>query len=158
MTSIPTEIYDLIQEHQTAAPVQLGKLAKALGLTVKSSTLPAGISGEIRPSGDGYMIKVNRHDSSGRQRFTLAHEIGHYVLHRDHIGAGISDDALYRSNLSDAREAEANRFAADLLMPRNLLDAEIAARGPTPLSEKVPELAAHFGVSERAMKIRLGLA
>lgn len=157
MTMIEPQIKQTIQEHQASAPIPLGRLAKSLGLEVKLSTLPAGISGEIRPSGSGYVIKVNRHDSAGRQRFTLAHEIGHYVLHRSEIGSGIADDALYRSKLSDAREAEANRFAAELLMPYALLQPQIAALGNIPLSEKAPQLASLFGVSETAMKIRLGL-
>src|SRR5215217_1945633 len=109
---------------QVEAPVKLSELGKALGLSIKAATLPVGISGEIRPSPDHpgrYVIRVNRHDSPERQRFTVAHEIGHYLLHRNQIGNGITDDVLYRSTLTDRREAEANRVAADILMPSHLV-------------------------------------
>ena len=94
-----------ILRFQEQTPVDLAGLARHFGLVVKAATLDPGKSGEIRPSGGGsYIIKVNRHDSVGRQRFTVAHEIAHFLLHREHIGTGISDDALYRSNQSDQIE------------------------------------------------------
>lgn len=158
---IDQDAAELIRNLQNELPIKISGIAKALGLTVRASTLPVGISGEIRPNPaeDGkYIIKVNRHDSPARQRFTVAHEIGHFLLHRDQIGGGIQDDALYRSTLSDRREAEANRLAADLLMPTALLE-DAMARARLLGAEDVPSyLAKQFEVSEAAMKIRLGLA
>ncbi|MFN7390175.1 MAG: ImmA/IrrE family metallo-endopeptidase [Brevundimonas sp.] len=139
--------------------MKLSAIARELGLQLKASTLPAGVSGEIRPDGaGGFVIKVNRHDSSRRQRFTIAHEIAHYLLHRDQIGMGISDDALYRSSLSDAREAEANRLAADLLMPANAVQVEVDNARQLQVEDIVAFVADKFEVSEAAMKIRLGLS
>jgi hypothetical protein len=148
----------VIRAHQDSFPVRLATLARALGVPVQASTLKPGISGELRPDGQGaYVIRVNRHDAPVRQRFTVAHEIAHFLLHRDHIGTGISDDVLYRSGLSDQREAEANRLAADILMPDEAVrQAYHAARGQEG-DEAVLELAARFGVSEAAMSIRLGM-
>lgn len=147
-----------IEAQQQNLPVKLSAIAQSFGLKLISSTLPAGISGEIRPNGSsGYAIKVNRHDSARRQRFTIAHEIAHFLLHRDQIGDGISDDALYRSNLSDIREAEANRLAADILMPANAVQAEVALARQQQVEDIVAYLAGRFEVSEAAMKIRLGL-
>lgn len=149
---------DLIARHQAEIPVKLGAIARDLGVRVLSSTLPSGISGEIRPRDGGFVISVNRHDSSRRQRFTVAHEIAHYLLHRDQIGSGIQDDVLYRSSLSDQREAEANQLAAEILMPRTKV--ELALRDVTnlPETEKISALSEKFGVSDVAMRIRLGLA
>ena len=48
--------------------------------------------------GDGYRIVVNSGHNRVRRRFTAAHELGHYVYHRDLIGDGIYDDAAYRTN------------------------------------------------------------
>lgn len=154
---LPVELQSLIEGYQRSAPVDLRGLAKALGLTVKAATLPPGKSGEIRPDGaGGYIIRVNRHDSQGRQRFTVAHEIAHYLLHRDIIGTGISDDALYRSNQSDAVEAEANRLASDIVMPSKLvLNAAKVAEG-IGVSDICSQLAETFQVSAAAMKIKLG--
>lgn len=145
---------EIILEAQRELPVRVGDIARKLGLPVKASTLPAGISGEIRPAGGSFEIKVNRHESRGRQRFTVAHELAHFLLHREHIGAGVSDDALYRSSLSDAREAEANRLAAQILMPRERIRAAFAET-TGPIEERIKALSEIFGVSEAAMSIRL---
>lgn len=142
------------------APVRLSALASALGLRVISAQLPSGISGEIRPDPEtraGFSIRVNKNDPARRQRFTVAHEIGHYLLHRNEIGDGITDDVLYRSSLSDSREAQANRLAADLLMPDRLVALwkdKAAALGE---EDVVSFLADKFNVSTAAMKIRLGI-
>ena len=149
-----------IKGYQEGGPVKLSALARSLGLSVKAATLAPGISGEIRPnpeSGGNFIIRVNRHDSSRRQRFTVAHEIGHYLLHRDQIGSGISDDVLYRSSLSDHREAEANRIAADILMPRHLVDQYIEEAKILGIEDIVGHVSEKLEVSEAAMKIRLGI-
>lgn len=149
---------DLIHRHQNGFPVKLSSLAREFGLKVVASTLPPGISGEIRPSGSGFTISVNRHDSSRRQRFTVAHEIAHYLLHKDQIGDGISDDVLYRSSLSDWREAEANRLAAEILLPREAVNSKVQESHGLSEGEMVSLLAGEFGVSEIAIRIRLGLS
>lgn len=157
---LPEEIQATIFAHQIQVPVKLATIAKALGVSLRASTLPPGISGEIRP-GDNpgeYIIKVNRHDGSRRQRFTIAHEIGHYLLHREQIGKGIKDDALYRSSLSDFREAEANRLASDMLMPEHLVSEELGSARAQEVEDVVSYMADKFEVSEAAMKIRLGLS
>jgi IrrE N-terminal-like domain len=151
---------EVIQPFLEEIPVRIATMAKALGIDVKSASLPPRISGQLqRLTGNesGFRIRVSRHEAPSRQRFTIAHEIAHYLLHRDHIGDGIEDTILYRSTLSDAREAEANRLAAELLMPavkiRESLNELNLAR--TAASAKV--LAEKFEVSEAAMSIRLGL-
>ena len=152
------EARNLIESAHAALPVKLSALASNLGVRVVASTLPAGISGELRPTTDGsYVISINRHDSSRRQRFTVAHELAHLLLHRDHIGTGIKDDALYRSGLSDAREAEANRLAAEILMPMSLVKQKLQAHGGVATEDVVAKLAVEFGVSDAAMRIRMGL-
>ncbi|MCK6232821.1 MULTISPECIES: ImmA/IrrE family metallo-endopeptidase [Stenotrophomonas] len=154
--SLDREQRELIQAAQRQMPVKIGALAKAFGLNVLASTLPAGISGEIRPVASSYQIKVNRHDSAARQRFTLAHELAHFLLHRAEIGEGISDDVLYRSSLSDQREAQANRLAADILMPLELVRRETQARAGMSRADLIADLAELFSVSTVAMEIRLG--
>lgn len=158
--TLKPEVRELVEKHHTDIPVKLAGIAKDLGLTLLASTLPVGVSGEIRPdsaSRSGYAIRVNRHDSSRRQRFTIAHEISHYLLHEDQIGDGITDDVLYRSSISDAREAQANRLAADILMPQALVSAWIDRARAMGVEDISTYLAERFDVSEAAMKIRLGL-
>ena len=156
--SLDPRVRMLIENFQREAPVDLMGLARALGLTVKAATLGPGKSGEIRPEGAGaFIIRVNRHDSLGRQRFTVAHEIAHYLLHRELIGSGISDDALYRSNQSDRIEAEANRLAADIVMPTKLVTNALNVAARLGVEDLKSQLAASFQVSPAAMGIKLGI-
>lgn len=146
-----------IEAFQDAPPVRLPDLARALGVPVKAATLGPGISGEIRPNDDdGFIIRVNRHDPPKRQRFTVAHELAHFLLHRDEIGNGIEDDVLYRSSLSDRREQQANRLAADILMPGQLVAEAREAAEEKGVGDVVLYLADLFAVSEAAMRIKIG--
>lgn len=151
---------EVVAQFTSEIPVRVGALADALGLGVLRSTLQPGISGQIEPSNDypsGFVIKVNRHEAKHRQRFTIAHEIGHFMLHRDKIGSGIKDTKLYRSKLSNSMEAEANRYAANLLMPISELRKHLAELNLPRNQESANMLAGIFGVSNDAMEIRLGL-
>ncbi|GAB5481992.1 MAG: hypothetical protein Pars92KO_17490 [Parasphingorhabdus sp.] len=149
------ETKDKIEVFQEKGPVKLSLIAQALEVEVKSATLKPGISGEIkRKDGDGYRIRVNRHDPKKRQRFTVAHELAHFLLHQDQIGDGIEDDKLYRSTLSDRTEQEANRLAAEILMPRNLVEDALEAAEEKGVGDKVLFVADELNVSESAMAIR----
>ncbi|BDW95375.1 hypothetical protein MACH10_10600 [Thalassospira tepidiphila] len=157
---VDSEAREIVLGAVTSRPVRVGQLARDLGLEVKSATLPSGISGEIRKSStapSGYKIKVNRHEVKPRQRFTIAHEIGHYLLHRDEIGDGISDTVLYRSSLSSSIEAEANRVAADILMPFSLVWRDWDQCASHSDEDKISILSEMYDVSEIAMRVRLGL-
>lgn len=136
------------------APVDLMAMSEALGLTVDmAAKMGTEQSGRILRKGNGksgYHIEVNGSHSDYRKRFTLAHEVAHFLLHRDLIGDGIEDSALYRSRLGDPAEYEANRLAAQILMPaplvRNVYKAGL---------KWLAGLSAAFAVSEEAMRIRL---
>ncbi len=156
---LPNAMQGRLEGFQRDLKVPLGQIAENLGLIVKLSTLPANISGEIRPSREaeaGFIIKINRHEAKTRQRFTLAHEIAHFLLHRDKIGNGISDNVMYRSSLSNDLEAQANRLAADLIMPWNTLSNHIRGKNLND-SAILKTIAEEFGVSTIALRIRLGM-
>lgn len=146
----------IIRTHQKSIPVETVDVANALGLKVfRVPGWPNELSGMIRKNDDregGFDIFVNAAHPQTRRRFTIAHEIAHAVLHPHLIGDGITDDALYRSGLSNSVEAQANRLAADILMPRDILREKIA-QGITGVSD----LARLFNVSEQAMAIRVGV-
>ncbi|MEQ1298470.1 ImmA/IrrE family metallo-endopeptidase [Acinetobacter soli] len=155
--SLCSEYQQLLETHQTTYPVQLGAIAKALGIKILSSTLRSDISGEIRETNGEVTIKVNRHDAKTRQRFTVAHELSHYFLHRDLLKDGIVDDVLYRSSHSTSIEQEANRLAADILMPIHLLNKLVLqCNHEKETSRKIEYLAQELNVSITALKIRLG--
>lgn len=95
----------------------------------------------------GKVIIINPADSLVRQRFTVAHELGHALL--DNVGVHERSERSY--NLTNYRETEArmNRFAAALLMPeKSVRDAHL-------LGKDLEEMANIFGVSQIAMRIRL---
>lgn len=146
----------LVREHQNEIPVQTLPIANALGLKVyRVPNWPNELSGMIRRNDEsrgGFDIYVNASHPEVRRRFTIAHELAHVILHPNLIGDGITDDALYRSGLSNSVEAQANKLAADILMPRDKL-SEYISQGIT----NVAELARTFNVSEQSMAIRLGV-
>jgi len=145
----------LIENYQTDFPIMLGRLASDLGLIVKRATLPANISGEIKEIGNDIIIRINRHDAKTRQRYTLAHEIAHFLLHRHLLKTGISDDVLYRSAQSNEVEAEANRLAADILMPMSKVEFLMKRHASLKGEILYQTLADELDVSTTALKIRL---
>jgi hypothetical protein len=147
----------VIASYQTNAPVDVVKLADSLGIKVWQMRLPEGVSGKIfldplNGGPSGYSIGVNGEDPFTRKRFTVAHEIAHYVLHRDHIGSGLTENAMYRSKLGTREEVQANKLAADILMPYPLIQ-KLAKEGVN----SIESMAARLQVSVAAMKIRLGV-
>ncbi len=147
------EIEKTIIEFKKKIPVRIYKLARELGLEVyKTTQLPEGFSGCIYEEDGSYVILTNKKDHIHRRRFTVAHELAHFILHRDQIGDGIVDDGLYRSKLSGPLEREANAYAADILMPM-----EDIIKAIDDGANSVSELAEKFYVSEAAMSIRIGI-
>ena len=148
------EIDKIVQEHQKSAPVKIFDLARTMGIKVrKSSSLGDEISGLIRKNSDGsYTIITNADHPITRRRFTVAHEIAHFALHRDLVGNGVADDALYRSGLSGSLERQANNYAANLLMPWHLINNAVEEG-----ANSIEELAEKLKVSRTAMSIRLGI-
>ena len=105
---------------------------------------------------------MNKKQAPARQRFTLAHELAHALLHP---GKEVRFDKDFRVNLRseasglgvDVEEIEANFFAASLLMPRRFLQADPeAALVDVEDARAVARLATRYGVSPHAMTIRLG--
>jgi len=151
---------DKIAMYIDDVPVKLGAIARELGVTVKLSTMKPGLSGHIQKDESGnYVIKINRHETRERQRFTLAHEISHFLLHKDIIDQledGIEDNVLYRSGAPERKEYEANRLAAEIVMPERVVKAKVEALGGPVSEEMIEKMAEIFQVSKAAMEIRLG--
>ena len=157
----PGEAFEITKRYATEAPVRVFDLARALGLGPVPLPLPNNISGMIRRREDGeWEIVVNSIHPLVRQRFTVAHEIGHFIFHRNRLANGVSDTLAYRADdvelpnpdIGWEQERQANNFAANLLIPTAFLQAATAA-GIT----DDEELARQFQVSRPAMRIRLGL-
>lgn len=157
MNHLSHQIEEIISDHQKSYPVDVVEIALDLGIKVYSAYGTEELSGKIirneKMGGDsGYAIFVNDMDSPVRKRFTIAHELAHYILHKKEIGDGIVEDALYRSGLSTKQESEANKLAADILMPWHLINQALNEPFKT-----IKDLAERFKVSPSAMSIRLGI-
>lgn len=132
-------------------PVDPVRIARQLGIDVIDANLAGDVAGAIvKESGKDAVILVNQFDHPNRKRFTVAHELGHfvqksedtfeYVDRRDTLSSmGVSPDEMY-----------ANAFAANLLMPEDEIKRLIKEEKTSDL-----EMAMRFGVSREAMKIRL---
>lgn len=157
----------MLEQYKSSFPVQVGKLAEELGLTVVSTTdLPKGMSGSISKEDDGYVIYVNARQPLRRQRFTIAHEIGHYLKHKSYLDQtdeilNPAKKAILRRNDEGAaaakdteerrREYAADKFAGDLLMPEETFkDVWFKA-------QCLKDVADYFGVSEMAANVRAAL-
>ena len=148
----------IVNYFRSKIPVDVQGLALALGIKVREAYLSNNVSGMICKTDRGWEITVNARHGATRKRFTIAHEIGHFVLHRSLIGDGNVDDRAYRSDgsvknnrIGPREETEANRFAANLLMP-----ADAIIRLQNDGIDNTVEMARRFNVSDGAMTIRLG--
>jgi Zn-dependent peptidase ImmA (M78 family) len=136
---------------------------------VRVMDLDDDISGALLPISEGkWLILVNKDHPITRQRFSVAHELGHLFLHQyrvPHADRTMKLRDAQSSQGSAFEEIEANQFAAELLMPRELLlkalDGHVIeyepdnAKDASSLNNLVKGLAKRFKVSEQAMMIRL---
>lgn len=141
---------------QHMPPIDPVKIANAAGVSVYLNDFGPedgeNVAGSIVIQNGRPKIYVSRKDSFVRQRFTVAHELGHLAM--GHLtnadGKLIEDEARQRSSAWDIQERDANAFAADLLMPYALLRDAIGAG-----IQDIDKLSLLFGVSSQAMRIRI---
>lgn len=158
-----------------APPVPVERIASALlGLYIDEAddlrALPGAPADQGRLSGmldaEAMVIWVDRGEgrsSPGRRRFTIAHEVGHLLLHVPVVHEGFCDRTADIQEIEEdppaarlptlrRREREANLFARELLMPESLVNEQARATG-----FNLPALADRFEVSVPAMRLRLRL-
>jgi Zn-dependent peptidase ImmA (M78 family) len=160
LQNLSPDLRMVLEKYLSTYPVKLGSLASEIGVgSIKVAGMRTGISGQIMKEGNDYIIRVNRNEARERQRFTIAHELAHFMLHRHIIDSspnGITDTVLYRSGASERIEYEANRLAADLVMPMKLIEKKLNDDfGGVVTEATIENLAASFEVSKSAMEIRL---
>jgi Zn-dependent peptidase ImmA (M78 family) len=159
----------ILEKHNVQrAPVDVRAIASAYA-TVVDRILDPEISGVVAPIDQGkWIIVVNSGHPSVRRRFTIAHELGHILLHgytAPHADRTFRFRDARSSEGSALEEIQANQFAAELLMPRPLLlkatssyelyHAPSSAGDDEAFEACVANLAKHFKVSRQAMTIRL---
>jgi Zn-dependent peptidase ImmA (M78 family) len=143
-------------------PVDVEAIAKSLGLKVIPYDLGEGVSGLLAIQEGLATIGYNPAEAPVRVRYTIAHEIAHFDLHRDQSDLFVDKQLIYRSQQSgdtpekQQMEQEANVFASALLMPSNLLRKEVEkAKLDLASDDAIKKLADKFEVSTTAMAIRI---
>lgn len=154
---------ELVRQFTSSGIVDVKGLIAALGIQYEERPMATGASGEITCQNGEFKIAVNSLDIEPRKKFTAAHELAHYLLHRDlletrgklnrHTDVLFGENAKYNPPMpfSPTHEVQANRYAAELLMPASRVRK--MWRGEE--VDNYQEIAAALGVSGKAMKIRL---
>jgi Zn-dependent peptidase ImmA (M78 family) len=135
----------------TAPPVDLRAIAEANGIQYyEVEEFPDSVDALIIEDGRMVYAAVNARQHLHRQRFSLAHELGHFFLHRDFRyddDVTIDNPPSEQNDIGskDPAEAEADLFAGELLVPLSMLKLHVR--------KDVPELARIFSVSQQVMAI-----
>ena len=161
MTDLQASESELLVDFMAKPGGDVFSLIEKLGIELVRDTSLGSKSGLIEYDDGAFKISVNAWENPRRQKFTAAHEVAHYVLHRDllkkngHLNR--HTDTLFgdpSENVSapfnDTHEVQANRYAARLLMPARLVRQYFKAE-----AGNVDRLSDVFEVSKAAMKIRL---
>lgn len=151
----------LRSENVGEPPVPVERLARRLGAQLRYEPFEGDLSGLLFREADRVVIGVNSLHPKTRQRFTIAHELGHLVLHTDDA---IHVDKKFRVRLRDEVSAQAidpaeiaaNTFAAELLMPAAMLKRDVTGHTlDFEDDEFIRSLAHRYKVSLQAMIFRL---
>ncbi len=161
---IDQRVAELLQGRNIVAPpVAVDDIAKGLGAQVVYENFKGEISGLLVRRGNSIVIGVHKQQPHTRRRFTIAHELGHLVMHSGglepvHIDKGFDMHLRSRasSTAEDVAEIEANAFAASLLMPREMVMADVDGQMLDFEDPRlVKRLAGRYEVSTQAMTFRL---
>lgn len=153
-TSRPTlgqiSIEELLERSGSrGVPVNVAGLAEYLGLDVVEEPMDDEMSGYLEFRGGRWVAGLNIYHHPNRKRFTLAHEIAHFILHRDEKQRFVDEVFARRQGGADPKEREADTFAAEILMPESAFRSAITAG-----VKSVQELAARFSASTAAVQVR----
>jgi Zn-dependent peptidase ImmA (M78 family) len=155
---------NILQEHNiNTVPIQIDQLIEKRNLTIKYSDLGEGVSGVLLIRDEVGVIGINKLDSEVRKRFTKAHELAHFELHRNNKALFIDKKGftvLFRDNNSKTGEfkieQEANAFAAAILMPEKYIIEEVQKNNYDLFEDAcIIKLAKKFEVSTTAMTYRI---
>lgn len=131
------------------APLDVEDLTDKLGITINLKSLRNDLSGILyKDDVDKWIIEVNQLHHKNRRRYTIAHELGHYILHK-HLKDRFEDEIFFRGGEPSNEEYQANEFASCILMPEQKFRQLIKDGVNT-----IETLASEFQVSTIALRIR----
>ena len=148
----------ILKENKISSlPIKLEKILNRYNIGLGYSVFEDTLSGLLYKKNDKHIILVNSNHPPVRQRFTIAHELGHYFLDH-HSNLFIDKGNLYRNDKSSEGnlrwEKDANKFAAELLMPEELM-IDLVEEKKLEDDEDLVELAKELEVSTQALTYRL---
>lgn len=162
---IESKANDLLKQFSiNKPPIPIVDIVLGMGLGIEEDEFGESVSGFIVSKSNKNVIGVNSSESEVRKRFTIAHELGHFLLHSNKKDFIFISKVHYRNDLSSTgelrKEREANSFAASLLMPEELIKKEIQriekrSKKELSIEELSDQLAKKFNVSQVAMTYRL---
>lgn len=145
---------DLLKELGVTEPqeIDIEAIAEYCGATVTYGSL-TGSEARIVGADDRAIITVTRSTSRGRERFSAAHELGHWLRDAGEIALLCNPDAAFDESSGVNRETRANDYAADLLLPKAMFHPRAKDRSMT--LQTVSALADTFTTSVTATALRL---
>lgn len=157
---------EIVRDHMRDAPVNVAAIFADLGVEYVEDRILSGESGWIECVDDKFKVLVNSSESPQRKRFTAAHELAHYLLHRDLLKSGRANrhtDRLFGEAAAHNRDApfqrrhevQANKLAAQIIMPASRIREVWEGHPQSNQTAKVEDIARQFDVSKAAMEIRL---
>lgn len=131
-------------------PLDVAAVAEKFGIRIEYVSLKDDLSGIFYKDEENncWVLHVNEEHHPNRRRYTIAHELGHFCLHR-HLKQVFEDKIFFRGGESSKMEWQANDFASAILMPEEEFRGEVRSG-----KRKVEELAKVFQVSTLALRIR----
>lgn len=139
----------------TEVPIPIEHIAYLLGLRI-SRAPSTEFSGLLLRKDGKALIGVNSSEAQVRQRFTIAHEIGHFVLHPQKDAFVDFRQSTPAREVRPTRERQADMFAAALLMPRRALLKDFRRlSGDVHVESITKTLSKRYFVSKEAMRFRL---
>lgn len=129
--------------------IKIEDLLPQFNIKLEYMPMDPSLSGSLRFEDGQWIMCINENHNVKRRRFTIAHELGHFMLHKNK-NIEFKDSTFFRGNEMDSIEYAANEFAARLLMPEEKVRSLVSYG-----VKNIGELAASFGVSSMAMKYRV---
>lgn len=149
----PEELREYAKQNSVPTdPLDVARLASALGITVLYEPMGSDLSGYLEKRNAGWVLGVNSLQHRKRQRFTIAHELAHYLLHGNQQSEFRDVVLMQRAAHRNQMESDADAFAGELLMPSQEFNDKIQG-GIIRLSD----LSDHFDVSIMAAKYKATL-
>jgi Zn-dependent peptidase ImmA (M78 family) len=147
---------NIFKKYNLSCPVNLYYLSDKLNATIEEIEMSKKVLGVRQKFKEGiyngrYLIIVNKLQNLGRKRFTIAHEIGHIILNHNLPNSFLDSMIGCNKKYLLQYERQANVFAAELLMPKDIFKDMYFNRG----IKDINKLTKTFSVSKQAIEIRI---